>query len=217
MAGFGERVRHWGSLAFANPLAFFVTFTTGGMIAFLYSYIPLHNVNDRKVATLSEQVIVQETKIDELERTLEAQQEAAADAPDPAALAVLDQESATARAERDKAAASLVKAEKRIARLEKERREWRRKVATLEEQRDELLTAGSKASVTTLPATAAPTEPGDAAPAAPASASPNAAIGADSQAAASRPDRAVAGAQPPAGDPAGQAAPAAPASDASDQ
>ena len=71
VGSFGGRMRHWGQLALANPLAFVATCTLSAVLAFGYSYVPLHAVKDRKLVRLGSTVIEQEIAISELESEIE--------------------------------------------------------------------------------------------------------------------------------------------------
>ncbi len=134
MGSLGGRMRHWRQLMLANPVAFTAMFTLGAFVAFTYSYIPLHTVNDRKVARLERSVLTQEDTIATLEHELRGLRAIAAHSPDEEVVASL--ESARDAAKREIAAlrADLKTAKKRTRRLERERSDWKAQVAALEEE-----------------------------------------------------------------------------------
>ena len=134
MGSFDGRVRHWGRLALANPVAFAATFSVGAFLAFGYSYVPLHTVKDRKLDRLEVTVIDHELTISGLEGELEEFRSLADQTTDEVAVAALESDREQARREIESARNELAKAKKRAKRLERERNQWKGKVASLESQ-----------------------------------------------------------------------------------
>jgi outer membrane murein-binding lipoprotein Lpp len=141
LAGFGGRLRHWGALAIGNPWAFLATLVVGGAVSFVYSYVPLHTVKDRKLDTFHARVVALEAEIDGLVREVDGARSQFAEAPDADEVRTMVDTRDRALRDLSQAEAKLLKAEKRVTWLEGERRAWRRKVAALEEQAEESLAA----------------------------------------------------------------------------
>jgi chromosome segregation ATPase len=125
-------MRHWGQLAIANPVAFLATLMLGALLAFVYSYVPLHTVKHRKLERLEHTLLVHEETIASLESELEGARMAASELSQDEALASLESERDEARRNADAARRELKTAEKRAQGLERERNDWKRKVAALE-------------------------------------------------------------------------------------
>jgi DNA repair exonuclease SbcCD ATPase subunit len=125
-------MRHWGQLAIANPVAFLATLMLGALLAFVYSYVPLHTVKHRKLERLEHTLLVHEETIASLESELEGARMAASELSQDEALASLESERDEARRNADAARRELKTAEKRARELERERNDWKRKVAALE-------------------------------------------------------------------------------------
>lgn len=155
MGSFGGRMRHWGRLALANPLAFVAAFTLGAFLSFAYSYVPLHTVKNRKLERLEETALAQEEQIAQLEAQVEGLEIAATEQGDDEALAKLEGERDAARGEASSARKELAKLKKKAGRLERDRNEWKRKVAKLEKQIAETPTTHI-VELREEPATAAP-------------------------------------------------------------
>ena len=60
MSSWNGRWNHWGALALANPWAFAASLVLGAILAFVYSYVPLHTVNNRKIERLEASVLAKE-------------------------------------------------------------------------------------------------------------------------------------------------------------
>ena len=194
MSSFKGRLLHWRGLALANPWAFLATFLLGGMVAFVYSYVPLHTVNNRKVDRLEVAVLEKETRIDLLERQLAAIEQGDAGAPDEAQVAALETERDEAARARDLAEKELKTAKRRVRSLEGERAQWKKKIAALENDLEaERAVVASTPAAAPSPAAgteeAPPMADSSAAEAVPASPAPDLA--------GEAPSKAVAGATPP--------------------
>lgn len=134
MGSFSGRMRHWGRLAVANPIAFAATFTLGAVLAFTYSYVPLHTVKDGKVARLESNVLQQEDQIAQLQAQIQGLSEAAGSDLDETAIADLEAARDKAKRDADSARKELASAKKKSRAIERERNNWKSKVAKLEKQ-----------------------------------------------------------------------------------
>ncbi|MEZ4216800.1 MAG: hypothetical protein R3E88_10025 [Myxococcota bacterium] len=181
------RLLHWRRLVITYPLFFVATAATGGAASFLYSYIPLHTVEMRKIERLESALLAKEEHVEELEATLASLRTELDAQPDASSLASLEAARDEAVDAKRAAERELDKAQKRVGYLERERAEWKRKIASLESAR---ATPPPVAHAPVDPSRGSTGEP-DAEPTAIAPAAP-AAI------AAPAPSRAVAGAEPPA-------------------
>lgn len=198
MGGFGGRMRHWGELVLASPLAFIATFALGAAMAFVYSYAPLHTVKNRKLERLDKAVIAQELTIEQLEHRvyeMTAQADAGSNSEEIAALTA--ERDDTKRAS-DRARADLKKSRSLASKLERERDDWKRKASALE----------TRLAEASAPKAAPPAAVAEASELTPAPATGGAIV--PGQDAASDSGRAVAGSAPPE-DEAPSTAPAAPA------
>jgi septal ring factor EnvC (AmiA/AmiB activator) len=116
------------------------TFLLGAVLAFGYSYVPLHRVKDRKLVRLESTLLEQEETIASLEGQLESLQVAATAPADEDRVASLESDRDEVKREMAKVRAALDKAQKRSKSLERERNDWKGRVARLERQIAELPT-----------------------------------------------------------------------------
>lgn len=172
MGSFGGRLRHWRGLMLGNPLAFLAVFALGGLVAFVYSYVPLHTVKDQKIDRLERSLLAYEDTIATLEGEVERLRPIAARMPDVRRVATLESDRESAKREVGVLRGQLKKAKQRTSRLERERTTWKGRVAVLEKQLAETaiadereLRAESKSVAATAvvpPAAGAPDGVGDA-------------------------------------------------------
>lgn len=134
MGSFGGRLIHWRRLMLANPLAFVAIFVLGGFLAFAYSYVPLHGVQDHKIGRLERRLLEYEDTIATLDGELGRLRLIAARTPDEQAVATLESDRDAAKREIGVLRAELKKAKRRTTGLERERTSWKGKVAVLEKQ-----------------------------------------------------------------------------------
>jgi hypothetical protein len=133
------------------------TFIGGGILAFAYSYYPLHSMKDRKIDHLEERLQEGDLRLSELERELRSTRSESDGQPDREAFYGLQEEVATAATLQAELEKKLDRAERKVRDLEKSRGSLRAQVAKLEKSRDELAdeldmaTAGGLAPIAVTP------------------------------------------------------------------
>ena len=156
MSNHDESCGGW-RIAFRHPGALAGAFVLGGILAFGYSYVPLHGAKDWKIDYQESRLLSQREKLEELEVKLAA-------AEGEAARAANLEEEVPRRQELDEALAKLKALEGKYSKLEKQNVEltrsrdtWKSRHATAQQERDEL-EARAETPVAATPRDATPPE-----------------------------------------------------------
>lgn len=139
------------------------TFFAGALIAFLYSYMPLHNAKNWKIDYLEERIATKDGELENLTARLAALESDTVDRPDAKTFKLLQDELVTADKTVKRLEGRIAKLERRGKELEQSRNNWKAKHADAEKAR---VAAASAATAAAAGQSASPDH--DAVPAAPA-------------------------------------------------
>jgi septal ring factor EnvC (AmiA/AmiB activator) len=152
-------------------------FLAGALIAFIYSYAPLHSGKNWEIDYLEERLESKEESLGQATRDLARVQSESADKPDGQTFKLLQEELATTDKTIRNLERKLDRSERRTKELERSRKNWKAKYAALESEQAALSEepppveadslAGLASSPDALPASPSPggsaLEPGDSA------------------------------------------------------
>jgi hypothetical protein len=124
-------------IVFRHPRTLAGTFLVGGILAFGYSYAPLHSAKDWKIDYQESRLESQRKKLDAFEAKLAAAEAEAAQATLLEQRAPRPQEFEEAQAKLAALEANLADLEKQKGKLTRSRDTWRSRHAAAEEERDE--------------------------------------------------------------------------------
>lgn len=129
-------------------------FLAGAILAFLYSYIPLHNAKNWKIDYLEERLVAKDTEVGALERKIADLEGDTADKPDAQTFKQVQEELASAHTTVKELERQVAKLEGRTRDVEKSRNDWKSKFEAAESSR--LAATRSAAPVRSVPADAGP-------------------------------------------------------------
>jgi hypothetical protein len=112
--------------------AYLGTFLAGGLIAFAYSYAPLHDAKNWRIDYLAERLELKQGQLAELQAELKRLKSDTADRPDSDTLKNLKDELATTNSTVESLEKKLAKSARRIEELERSRDQWKSKQAEAE-------------------------------------------------------------------------------------
>lgn len=110
-------------------------FLAGAILAFLYSYIPLHNAKNWKIDYLEERLVAKDTELGELQRKLTQLETDSADKPDGQTFKQLQDELHTTDKTLKDLERQVADLERKARDLEKSRNEWKSKYDDAEASR----------------------------------------------------------------------------------
>jgi hypothetical protein len=116
-------------------------FLAGGLTSFVYSYVPLHNAKNWKIAWLEERLAAKDEVVSELEQRLAALESEASGRPDETALEALRDQLASTRRTAGELEKKLAQAERRSRELEQARDSWKSRLAEAEARQQKQLAA----------------------------------------------------------------------------
>ena len=131
-------------------------FLAGGLASFVYSYVPLHNAKNWKIAWLEERLAAKDEVVSELEQRLAALESEASGRPDETALEALRDQLASTRRTASELEKKLAQAERRSRELEQARDSWKSRLAEAEARQKQL----AASEVTVAPHATPPAAPG---------------------------------------------------------
>lgn len=107
-------------------------FAAGALVAFVYSYIPLHNAKNWKIDYLTERLEAKDEQLVQAETRLSAIEADVTGRPDAKTFKVLQDELATADRKIKDLERKLERSDKRVAELERSTSTWKKKLAAAE-------------------------------------------------------------------------------------
>jgi hypothetical protein len=116
-------------------------FLAGGLSSFVYSYVPLHNAKNWKIAWLEERLAARDEVVNGLEQHLAALESEVSERPDEGALEALRHQLASSRQGASELEKKLAQAERRVRELERARDTWKSRLADAEAKQQELAAA----------------------------------------------------------------------------
>lgn len=122
-------------------------FFAGGLVAFVYSYMPLHDAKNWKIDYLSERIGSKEDRIQALDAELAELKADSADKPDSETFKLLQRELVTTDKTIQDLESKLAKADRRIKELERSRNNWKSKHAALQAKGRQAPSPASEARV----------------------------------------------------------------------
>jgi septal ring factor EnvC (AmiA/AmiB activator) len=139
------------------------TFLAGALVAFVYSYAPLHSGKNWEIGYLEERLQAKETTLEKLTQDLARIQSESADKPDGETFKLLQSELATTDKTIKNLERKLDRTERKVKELERSRKNWKAKYAALEAERS----APAEPAPVISPAAAEPAAVDDTFPASP--------------------------------------------------
>lgn len=127
-------------------------FLGGALVAFLYSYMPLHNAKNWKIDYLEERLASKDAELTARTAELETLASESGNGPDPETFKLLQKELAAADQSIQKLEGQLAKAERRAGELEKSRDDWKARHAKAESQRKAVTASAPSPAVPAAPA-----------------------------------------------------------------
>jgi hypothetical protein len=113
-------------------------FLAGGLIAFVYSYSPLHKAKNWKIEYLEERLEAKDVELQAAEQELGNEVADNQDKPDGETFKLLQKELVTVDKTVKDLERKLAKSDRRVKELEKSRSNWKAKAAAAESDRDAL-------------------------------------------------------------------------------
>lgn len=107
-------------------------FVTGAVLAFVYSYVPLHNAKNWKIDYLTERLEAKDQQLVQAETRLSAMEADASGRPDAKTFKVLQDELAAADRKVKDLERKLDRSDSRVAELERARSHWKKKFEAAE-------------------------------------------------------------------------------------
>jgi len=112
--------------------AYLGTFLAGGLIAFAYSYAPLHDAKNWRIDYLEERLQLKQGQLTELQAELKLLKSDTADRPDAATFKSLKDELSTTKSTVGSLEKKLARSARRIEELERSRNNWKSRHAEAE-------------------------------------------------------------------------------------
>jgi hypothetical protein len=136
--GLDERTREDLNRWLRKARVYLGTFVAGGLLAFAYTYYPLHSAKDWKIDHLEARLQEETIRFTELDAEFRTMRGRVESQPDHEAFDALQEEVAGATTRRGELEEKLNRADRKIRDLEKSRGSWEAKYAKLEKSRDDL-------------------------------------------------------------------------------